>query len=338
MASVSTNEVFPHTMSLCSADDDDIIMLLSCVIVFSRHILYLLPLSSSNYYYYLYRDYSRPWPISGCVQVADCDSPGYADQVTCCAAQYGGQTGGACSSVVTPTANPNIGKYYADYSTPWPAAGCKDTLPHPISAAVFYATQLECCKGAFGGQTSGACIKGLPNPPTLIPTITTVAGQGGGWYADYNTAWSNAGCKNALPLPNHAIIVYISQLECCKGAYNGQISNACIKGLPNPPTSMPTIAPTTVAPTTKLPTTLAGLGGGWYADYGTTWPNAGCKKPPHCQSMPPCSTQLSWRAARVLLEDRQVTLVLWDFQTLPLQSHRLPANEVAGMPIMLQLG
>jgi len=150
-------------------------------------------------------------------------------------------------------------------------------LPHPISAAVFYATQLECCKGAFGGQTSGACIKGLPNPPTLIPTITTVAGQGGGWYADYNTAWSNAGCKNTLPLPNHATIVYISQLECCKGAYNWQISNACIKGLPNPPTSMPTIAPTTVAPTTKLPTTLAGLGGGWYADYGTAWPNAGCK-------------------------------------------------------------
>ena len=130
----------------------------------------------------------------------------------------------------------------------------------------------------------------------------------------------NAGCKNALPLPNHAIIVYISQLECCKGAYNGQISNACIKGLPNPPTSMPTIAPTAVAPTTKLPTTLAGLGGGWYADYGTTWPNAGCKKPPHCQSMPPCSTPLSWRAVRVHSEDRRVMHVLWDFLALPRRS------------------
>ena len=67
------------------------------------------------------------------------------------AAHYGGQTDGACSSVVTPTANPNIGKYYADYAAPWPIAGCKNN-----------ATQLECCKGAFGGQISGACIMGLP--------------------------------------------------------------------------------------------------------------------------------------------------------------------------------
>ena len=240
--------------------------------------LFLFPSSLSNFY--LHRDYSRPWPISGCVQKADCDSPSYDDQATCCATQYGGQTGGACSTAAIPTANPNNGKFYADYATAWPDAGCKSTVPHPISAAVFYATQLECCKAAFGGQMSGACIKGLPNPPTLIPTtVTTVAGQGEGWYADYNMAWSIAGCKNTLPLPNHAIIVYTTQLKCCKGAYGGQVSNACIKGLPNPPTSKPTIAPTTVAPSTKSPTTIGigGQGGGWYADYVTPWLNAGCK-------------------------------------------------------------
>jgi hypothetical protein len=75
------------------------------------------------------------------------------------AAHYSGQTDGACSSVVTPTANPNIGKYYTDYAAPWPIAGCKNTTLLPIYATVFYATQLECCKGAFGGQISGACIK-----------------------------------------------------------------------------------------------------------------------------------------------------------------------------------
>ena len=32
------------------------------------------------------RDYSKSWPISGCVQKADCDSPGYEDQAMCCAA------------------------------------------------------------------------------------------------------------------------------------------------------------------------------------------------------------------------------------------------------------
>jgi hypothetical protein len=43
----------------------------------------------------------------------------------------------------------NAGKFYADYDTPWPAAGCKNT-PHLKHAAVFYATQLACCKAAFG--------------------------------------------------------------------------------------------------------------------------------------------------------------------------------------------
>ena len=58
---------------------------------------------------YLYRDYSQSWSTSGCVRKADCDSPGYATQATCCAAHFGGQTGGAC--------NPNNGKFYADYAT-----------------------------------------------------------------------------------------------------------------------------------------------------------------------------------------------------------------------------
>ena len=38
----------------------------------------------------------------------------------------------------------NAGKFYADYDTPWPAAGCKkqEYRPHLKHAAVFYATQL----------------------------------------------------------------------------------------------------------------------------------------------------------------------------------------------------
>ena len=259
---------------------------------FSRYSLsYRLPFISPSKYY-LYRDYSQPWSTSGCVQVADCNSPGYADQATCCVAQYGGQTGGACSPVISsaPTpANPNNGKFYADYSTPWPNAGCTNTLPHPSSATVFYDTQLACCKAAFGGQTSNACVMGLPNPPTANPSVapttvapttkspTTVAGQGGGWYADYATAWPNAGCKNTTLLPVYATMFYPTQLACCKAAFGGQTSNACIQGLPNPPTAKPSVAPTTVAPTTKSPTTVAGQGGGWYADYSTAWPNAGCK-------------------------------------------------------------
>jgi hypothetical protein len=62
----------------------------------------------NTYYLYIYRNYSQSWSISGCVQKADCDSPGYNDQATCCAAQYGGQTGGACSTTGGVTANPII--------------------------------------------------------------------------------------------------------------------------------------------------------------------------------------------------------------------------------------
>lgn len=228
-------------------------------------------------------DYSRPWPSSGCVQKADCDSPGYADAASCCAAQYGGQTAGACTSssgltaspTASPTANPNAGKWYADYATPWPIAGCKNTTPHPSYATTFFDTQLLCCKGAYAGQPANSCINGLAVAPTAAPTTT--GGVGGKWYADYGTAWSNAGCKSSTPYPVYASTFFDSQLLCCKGAFGGQSSNACVKGLPSPPTSTPTVAPTTSAPTTKSPTTVAGQGGGWYADYGTAWPTAGCK-------------------------------------------------------------
>jgi len=136
------------------------------------------PSSSSNNYYYLYRDDSQPWSTSGCVQKADCDSPGYDNQATCCAAQYGGQTDGACSSVLaTPVTNLNAGKFYADYDTTWSTAGCKNTVPHPKYATILYTTLLECCMAAFGGQTSNACVMGLPSPPTMKPSVapTTVA-------------------------------------------------------------------------------------------------------------------------------------------------------------------
>jgi hypothetical protein len=85
---------------------------------------------------------------------ADCDSPGYADRAMCCAVQYGGQTGGACSSstTVASTANSNAGEWYADYDTAWSIAGCKNALPHPNYATTFFTTQMECCKAAFGGQ------------------------------------------------------------------------------------------------------------------------------------------------------------------------------------------
>ena len=219
-------------------------------------------------------DYSTAWSNGGCTLKADCDSPGYSTQVNCCNGSFGGQVSGACIKGLPnpPTLSPTTvsTKWYADQGIAWSTGGCKNTTPLPIYATVFFDTQLACCKGSFGGQLSGACIKGLPNPPTLSPT--TVESAAGMWYADQGGAWSTGGCKNTTPHPIYATAFFDSQLLCCKGSFGGQLSGACIKGLPNPPTKSPILKlspkpnlesglilnpianPNTSKPTTSTPT------------------------------------------------------------------------------------
>jgi len=275
-----------------------------------------------------HRDLTKTWSAGTCINVADCDSPGFQTQLECCKGAFGGQMSGAClkglpnpptqlpTSLLTkspshlptslptksPTAlNTNEGKWYADYGTTWTDAGCKTTLPHPNYATLFFDTQLECCKSSFAGQTSNACLKGLPDPPTQLPTSlltkspshlptslptkspTALNTNEGKWYADYGTTWTDAGCKTTLPHPNYATLFFDTQLECCKSSFAGQTSNACLKGLPDPPTQLPTSLSTkspshlpTSTPT-KSPTAINPNEGKWYADYGTVWINAGCK-------------------------------------------------------------
>jgi hypothetical protein len=202
-------------------------------------------------------DYSRSWATSGCVLKSDCNQVGKATEAECCAAYYGGQRGGAC---VIAAGGPTVTQWYADYDTAWATAGCKSDFPYPIYASTFYDTQLACCKAAYAGQTSGACIGGLPSPPTTSPT--SVGDLGKGWYADYGTSWNIAGCKNTLPRPIYVIVTYDTELQCCKAAYGGQSTDGCVQGLPNPPTKSPSKAPTnrpitstlTTRPTTSTPT------------------------------------------------------------------------------------
>ena len=126
-----------------------------------------------------------------------------------------------------PTTSPTLsgglaGFWYPDYDTAWPDAGCLDTLPLPYANAndrPTYSTRLECCKGAYGGQSTGKCLSELANPPTTSPTMA--GGVGLEWYPDYGTAWSDAGCKNVVPLPfsPNSRPTYTTHLECCKAAY-----------------------------------------------------------------------------------------------------------------------
>jgi hypothetical protein len=187
-------------------------------------------------------DYTVGWSVSGCVYKADCNQVGSATEAECCAQYYGGQTGGLCTAINAASTGSGGTKWYADYGTAWPTAGCKSDTPYPIYASTFYDTELDCCKGAYAGQSSGACLGQLASPPTTSPTATGASGTD--WYADYGTSWSVAGCKNTLPRPTYAIQLYATELECCKAAYGGQTSEACIQELPNPPTKSPSKAPT----------------------------------------------------------------------------------------------
>ena len=122
----------------------------------------------------------------------------------------------------------------------WTEGECTDAPNSAINPndRPHYETELECCEASYAGQKSGVCKKDLPDQPTSAPTTE----EYDMWYPDYDTAWSVAGCSNARPLPftTGGRPVYSSQLECCKASYGGQQSNACINGLPNPPTGSPT--------------------------------------------------------------------------------------------------
>eukprot|EP00571_Detonula_confervacea_P010027 CAMPEP_0172304092 /NCGR_PEP_ID=MMETSP1058-20130122/5534_1 /TAXON_ID=83371 /ORGANISM="Detonula confervacea, Strain CCMP 353" /LENGTH=446 /DNA_ID=CAMNT_0013015173 /DNA_START=85 /DNA_END=1425 /DNA_ORIENTATION=- len=219
------------------------------------------------------------WPNGKCEFTRACggnQGPGFSTNLACCKGAYGGQwpTSTCLENLESPpTTSPTTSSliavggglpfYYADYDTAWTEATCINKAPYPeTSGRPKYSTMLACCKGAYGGQMSGKCLANLPTPPTTSPT------NSGGildfFYPDYDTAWSEAGCSNAAPLPYPRKTdrpSYSTMLACCKGAYGGQMSGACVSELPSPPTVSPT-----------------GSGGAdfFYPDYDTAWSEATC--------------------------------------------------------------
>jgi len=227
--------------------------------------------------------YSAGWSSGYCRYTKDCNSPGYGSELACCKGAYSGQTSGYCLSrlpnppTTSPTGTGGLGVYYPDYATPWSDAYCISDRPLPNGRPT-YSSMLSCCKGAYAGQMSGKCLNMLPSPPTSSPTK---AGGLDVYYADYATAWSDAGCINDAPMPSGRP-TYATQLACCKGAYAGQMSGKCLSMLPSPPTTSPT-----------------GTGGyDFYSpDYESPWDRATCKNerplPFATGGRPTYSTQLA---------------------------------------------
>jgi hypothetical protein len=191
------------------------------------------------------------------------NNPSYSTELECCKATFPNQNSGTCLSMlpapptVSPTSIDGPNAWYANYDLDFTKGVCINKLPTPTGRTI-YDTQLECCKGAYGGQTSGACIKDLPAPPTVSPTPT------GGveiWYQNPDIGdWTKGYCINKLPTPNDAA-TYDSELDCCKGAYAGQSSGKCLSMLPAPPTVSPT---------------QTGGPDEWYADFDLDWTNGVC--------------------------------------------------------------
>jgi len=221
-----------------------------------------------NVYYPLY-EAAGGWSAGYCTndRPMPSDRPTYDTMLACCKGAYAGQMSGACLAKLPspPTTSPTSSSFtaefwYPDYESSWREAGCLNKLPLPFGPGgrPTFDTQLTCCKGAYAGQTSGKCLSQLPSPPTTSPTTA----DGGVWYPDYETQWTEAGCTNARPYPfsSGGRPTFDTQLACCKGAYAGQTSGKCLSQLPSPPTTSPTTAD----------------GGVWYPEYETQWTEAGC--------------------------------------------------------------
>ena len=90
-----------------------------------------------------------------------------------------------------------------------------------------YNSQLECCKLAYAGQTSKACLAGLPEG--LRPTSSPTGPNGPGWYNNQNDGDAAVRvCTQETPRPQWGTSGdYDSLLECCNKEFGWQTSKAC---------------------------------------------------------------------------------------------------------------
>ena len=220
-----------------------------------------------------YPDYNPIWAEGLCSNSYPAPSgrPHYDSLSECCAKAYGGQGSGACLGLIpsSPQDSPSIpssptpevstiisvmtkptdkpvgsfsievtqpidepvtsfsieetgSKWYPDYNPIWALGVCSNISPAP-SGRPHYQSQSECCKMAYNGQASGACVG---YTTSIVSKLET-------YYPDYSGNWAEGKCTNAYPAPSGRP-QYNSQQECCEKAYAGQSSGACINDVAVP--------------------------------------------------------------------------------------------------------
>jgi len=243
-----------------------------------------------------YPDYNPIWAKGTCSNSYPAPSgrPHYDSLSECCAKAYGGQVSGACvallpSSPVESTSIPSstipdgssflgslsieegtqptneVGqsgmKWYPDYNPIWALGVCSNTAPAP-SGRPHYESQSECCKMAYGGQASGACVGYTTSTVSKLET----------YYPNYSGNWAEGTCINAYPAPSSRP-QYNSQQDCCEKAYAGQSSGACINDI-------------------REPVAMESALDNFYPDYNPIWALGVCSnKAPLPQGRPTYSSQ-----------------------------------------------
>ena len=208
--------------------------------------------------------YTVGWENGYCSETTGCNAPSYLTAADCCGSAYLRQSTRACEIAAgispppppTPPSpsppTPGATVWYPDYSAQWAAGKCIDTLPlPPYGSRPLYATQLECCKMAYAGQTNNYCIQNLANPPTSSPSVSPTSKP-----TSTPTTSKPTGTPTEKP--------------------TGAPSVSPTTGVPttSKPTGVPSEAPTkapTGEPTTKTPTASPTTAGPTVTQYGSLW-------------------------------------------------------------------
>merc|ERR1719483_34212 len=124
--------------------------------------------------------------------------------------------GVAVTSVSTTNAE-SESVWYPNYYASWVDGHCLNSASTGVDSTFLasvsnYGTREECCSAAYGGQTSGACLREV-------------------WYPNYSASWVDGHCLNSAStgVDSRFLVSYATREECCSAAYAGQTSGACLR-------------------------------------------------------------------------------------------------------------
>ena len=210
---------------------------------------------------YWHPKYTAGWSSGYCELSTGCNAPSFLNNLDCCNQAYIGQSPTTCLNTAgiapptppaptpgsPPAPTPGGTVWYPDYNAQWGVGKCINAVPlPPYGSRPLYITQLECCKAAYAGQTSGYCIQNLANPPTSKPTSPPTDKPTTGPTTDKPTGVPTTSMPTSNPTDKPT-------------------------GVPttNKPTGGPSVIPTrspTAVPTTGAPT-VTQYGAVWYPKY-----------------------------------------------------------------------